>query len=188
MICDYEMNTAFQCPHLPYRTEFAQFLTSPIPADTAELASTVRNFDRPTALALAKCHWFPYIYGYVWLLPNIIMSSNINGHTAMLTRKITHICVSARTKRLTFRKDDTANLLHQSEITSIITAAHSSKNTFHCLIPGSSVIAQGCKGQVMGDMEKHLQEAPESMINSFTATYELLTAYDPCGRAQKHMT
>lgn len=86
--------------------------------------------------------------------------------------------VSARrrdTRTLTLRKDDTANLLHQSEIPSIKTAGHSSKNIFHCLIPCTQVTAQGCKGQVMGDMEKHLQEAPESTVNSYTAKCELMT-------------
>lgn len=91
-------------------------------------------------------------------------------------------------KRLTFRKDDIANLLHQSEISSIVTAGHSSNNTFHCLFPGCSLITQGCKGQVMGDMEKHLQEAPESTSINFTAKCELHTTYYYCGRAHKHMT
>lgn len=63
VICNYEMNTSFHCPHLPYRTEFAQFLTSPTPADTAELPYTVGNFDHPTALALAKFHRFPLYMG-----------------------------------------------------------------------------------------------------------------------------
>lgn len=79
-------------------------------------------------------------------------------------------CQEIHKKNLTFRKDDPANLLHQSEITSIITAGHSSKNTLHCLMPSSALTAQGCKAQVMGDMEKHLQEAPGSMIN--TVKYE----------------
>lgn len=87
-------------------------------------------------------------------------------------------------KRLTFRKDDAANLLHHSEITSIVTAGYSSNNTFHCFIPGSSLIAQGCKCQVMGDMEQHLQEAPENTISSFTARCELLIAYDHGGKAR----
>lgn len=81
-------------------------------------------------------------------------------------------------ERLTLRKDDIANLLQQSEIPSIKTAGHSPKNIFHCLIPHPQVTAQGCEGQVMGDMEKHLQEAPESTVNSFTAKCELITTVE----------
>lgn len=75
-------------------------------------------------------------------------------------------------KSLTFRKEDTAKLLHQNKIASIVAAGHSTKNTFHCFIPSSSLIAQCCKGQVMGDMEKHLEEAAESTMNNFTAKHE----------------
>lgn len=77
-------------------------------------------------------------------------------------------------KRLTFRKEDTANFLHQSKIASIVTTGHGTKNTFHYLIPGSSLITQCCKSQVMGDIEKHLEEAAEGTVNSFTAKYEWL--------------
>lgn len=72
-------------------------------------------------------------------------------------------------KRHTFRKENTANFLHQSKIASIVTTGHGTKNTFHCLIPGSSLIAQCCEGQVMGDIEKYLEEAAESTVHSYTA-------------------
>lgn len=102
---------------------------------------------------------------------------NINGHSCA-GRKEPCQCQKRHKERLTLRKDDTANLLHQSEIPSIKTAAHSPKNPFHCLIPHTQVTAQGCKGQVMGDMEKHLKEAPESTVNNFTAKCELKTTVE----------
>lgn len=106
-------------------------------------------------------------------LKNKQKNNGCNGHSSAYEEdsSICH-CQETYKKRLTFRKEDIANFLHQSKIASIVTTSHSTKNTFHCLIPGSSLIAQCCQCQVMTDIEKHLEEAAESTVNSFTAKYE----------------
>lgn len=48
MICNYDRNTAFQCAHLPYRSECAGFLRSPTLSDIAELPSS-QEFSSPSS-------------------------------------------------------------------------------------------------------------------------------------------
>lgn len=80
MTWDYEMNVAFQHPHLPSRTEFVQIPTSPTPLTLLSFLPQLRILITQQSLHYLNSTGFQ-IQGYVLLLPNVIMLSNINRHT-----------------------------------------------------------------------------------------------------------